>query len=188
MTPLDALIGAAIAGWVCAGMAGWRLRYECRQRRQASEMIDRLFDDLFTERDFNDIAKSEATALKSRVAYLEQAAATDDKRVCQMLGQALGYPWLCDDLVNFPLATENDGVFVGEHVAVTIAAEAAKAIGTFRADLASERASLHIAADTVARQTAELQAALGERDALAHRLAPFERVKGDRGRFVGRAA
>lgn len=43
----------------------------------------------------------------------------------QTLGKALGYPWYKDDPKNFPIATEADGVCVGEHTPATIAAEAA---------------------------------------------------------------
>jgi hypothetical protein len=46
----------------------------------------------------------------------------------QILGKALGYPWFKDDPENFPEATEETGVCVGEHVAVTLALEAADKI------------------------------------------------------------
>lgn len=48
--------------------------------------------------------------------------------VCQILGKALGYPWFKDDQKNFPGATKADGVCVGDHVAESIAEEAAKKI------------------------------------------------------------
>lgn len=51
-----------------------------------------------------------------------------ENEVCQTLGKALGYPWFKDDQKNFPGATEADGVCVGEHVAESIAAEAADVI------------------------------------------------------------
>ena len=38
------------------------------------------------------------------------------------------YPWFKDDRKNFPGATEEHGVCVGEHVAETIASEAANKI------------------------------------------------------------
>lgn len=47
----------------------------------------------------------------------------------QILGKALGYPWYKDDQKNWPDATEDDGVCVGEHVAVTLAMEAADKLG-----------------------------------------------------------
>lgn len=46
----------------------------------------------------------------------------------QTLGKALGYPWYKDDQKNFPGSTEKDGVCVGEHVAESIASEAANRI------------------------------------------------------------
>lgn len=52
--------------------------------------------------------------------------------VCQTLGKALGYPWYKDDQKNFPGATEEHGVCVGEHVAESIAMEAAKEIQRFQ--------------------------------------------------------
>lgn len=46
----------------------------------------------------------------------------------QILGKALGYPWYWDDQENFPGATKEDGVCVGDHVAATLAMEAADRI------------------------------------------------------------
>jgi hypothetical protein len=45
----------------------------------------------------------------------------------QFAGKALGYPWFKDDQKNFPGATEEDGVCVGEHIADTIVEELANA-------------------------------------------------------------
>jgi hypothetical protein len=52
----------------------------------------------------------------------------ENDEICQILGSALGYPRYCDDQKNFPGATEESGVCVGDHVAVTLAMEAARAI------------------------------------------------------------
>lgn len=57
-----------------------------------------------------------------------QAASMLNDEVSQILGQALGYPRFMDDPVNFPNATEADGVCVGDHTAVTLAQEAAQRI------------------------------------------------------------
>lgn len=57
-------------------------------------------------------------------AHRERAEQTFHE-VEQTLGKALGYPWFKDDPKNFPDATEEDGVCVGEHVPETIALEAA---------------------------------------------------------------
>jgi iron-sulfur cluster repair protein YtfE (RIC family) len=46
----------------------------------------------------------------------------------QILGKALGYPWLKDDQKNFPLATEKDGVCIGPNTACSLAMEAADKI------------------------------------------------------------
>ena len=65
---------------------------------------------------------------EARVKMLEKAGSTVNEEICQTLGKALGYPWIKDDQKNFPGATESDGVCVGEHVAESIAAEAARKI------------------------------------------------------------
>jgi len=56
--------------------------------------------------------------------------------VSQTLGKALGYPWFKDDPKNFPDATEADGVCVGDHVAESLAVEAANKIKELLAELA----------------------------------------------------
>lgn len=45
--------------------------------------------------------------------------------ITQVLGQVLGYPWFKDDQKNFPGATKDDGVCIGEHVPASLADEAA---------------------------------------------------------------
>lgn len=79
------------------------------------------------------------------VKSLESSAATEERlkfacskmnqEVCQTLGKALGYPWFRDDPKNFPGVTEADGVCVGEHVAESIASEAAKRIVALEAEI-----------------------------------------------------
>lgn len=75
----------------------------------------------------------------SMVSALLQAAKKDREELIrgfqkssheieQTLGKVLGYPWFKDDRKNFPGATEEDGVCVGDHVAETLAMEAAKRI------------------------------------------------------------
>lgn len=68
------------------------------------------------------------TASEARVKFLEKALTAQNVEICQTLGAVLGYPWLKDDQANFPGATEKDGVCVGDHVAESIAVEAAKRI------------------------------------------------------------
>ena len=65
-----------------------------------------------------------------------------DHRIEQILGKALGYPWFKDDQKNFPSATEEDGVCVGDHVAETLAMEAAKKIAQLEKELAEARERL----------------------------------------------
>jgi hypothetical protein len=60
------------------------------------------------------------------IARLRTGMAKENEEVCQALGKALHYPWFKDDQKNFPGATEEAGVCVGEHVAPSIAEEAAK--------------------------------------------------------------
>lgn len=59
---------------------------------------------------------------------LLDACVKQNHEICQTLGKALGYPWFKDDLGIFPGATEADGVCVGDHVAESLAAEAAEKI------------------------------------------------------------
>lgn len=66
--------------------------------------------------------------LLDRHIQLEKAFSKQNEEVCQTLGQALGYPWYMSDLTNFPDATEENGVCVGDHVVESIATEAAKHI------------------------------------------------------------
>lgn len=74
--------------------------------------------------------KLKAELLKSEVERrrLRTACSKANEEICQTLGKVLKYPWFKDDLKNFPGATEEWGVCVGEHVAETIAEEAAKHI------------------------------------------------------------
>lgn len=67
--------------------------------------------------------------LLGRLNFLQQICAKTEHEIKQVLGKALGnYPWYKDDQKNFPGATDADGVCVGEHVAETIAEEAANVI------------------------------------------------------------
>ena len=58
-----------------------------------------------------------------------------NEEVCQILGKALGYPWFKDDQKNFPGATEVHGVCVGDHVAGSLADEAAHRIKQLESSL-----------------------------------------------------
>lgn len=65
----------------------------------------------------------------------------------QIAGKALGYPWYKDDQKNFPGATKEDGVCIGEHVGDTIVKE-----------LASSYKAEHARAELAALKIAELEA------------------------------
>ena len=68
------------------------------------------------------------TAAEERIQYLEHAGRSRDHEIEQILGKALGYPWYMDDQKNFPGATEQDGVCVGDHTALSLVDEAASRI------------------------------------------------------------
>ena len=72
--------------------------------------------------------------LKERIDNLEAAVTKTDDDACQVLGKVLKYPWYKDDLEVFPNATEKMGVCVGDHVALSMAMEAAKRIDELEAN------------------------------------------------------
>ena len=67
----------------------------------------------------------ELNTANGELSRLKLAYAKSHEEICQVVGKALGYPWFKDDQKNFPGATEECGVCVGEHVAETIVAELA---------------------------------------------------------------
>jgi hypothetical protein len=67
-------------------------------------------------------------ALQAEVEALRGSLAKSNDIICQTLGKVLGFPWYKDDLGLFPGATESDGVCVGDHVAETMALQAADRI------------------------------------------------------------
>jgi hypothetical protein len=91
----------------------------------------------------------------------EKACYQIEHEVTQILGRALGYPWYKDDLANFPNATEADGVCVGEHVAASIAEEAAGRIRSLQSlvDQMCARSAAGALADQLARALRELEQA-----------------------------
>lgn len=70
-----------------------------------------------------------APALAQENRRLREGASKQNDEICQALGKALGYPWFKDDQKNFPGATEMDGVCIGDHVAESMADEAARKVG-----------------------------------------------------------
>lgn len=77
----------------------------------------------------------EVAELQAENKRLLNACSQQNHEICQTLGKVLNYPWFKDDQQNFPNATEADGVCVGEHVAETLAEEAAKKIAKLRKTL-----------------------------------------------------
>lgn len=77
----------------------------------------------------------------AELARLKAAMSKSNDEICQSLGKALGYPWFKDDQRNFPGATEGNGVCVGDHVAESIADEAASRISALLAENAALRAN-----------------------------------------------
>lgn len=78
----------------------------------------------------SEIARLEAEVVRANTERVrtQDAYQKTDSEVVQTLGKALRYPWFKDDPANFPGATEADGVAVGDHVAETLAMEAARRI------------------------------------------------------------
>jgi hypothetical protein len=80
----------------------------------------------------------ERDELKTENARLVRTCSMQQSEIQQTLGRALGYPLLCADQKNFPGYTEADGVCVGDHVAETLASEAATELARLRAVEAAE--------------------------------------------------
>jgi hypothetical protein len=91
-------------------------------------------------------AMERALNAEHRVAHLEKALSVREQDICQTLGIALGYPRFVDDQQNFPGATEAHGVCVGEHVAVSIAMEAARRLTALPSGKAQREAAAKILA------------------------------------------
>jgi len=66
-----------------------------------------------------------------------------DNEIQQILGKVLGYPWFKDDQKNFPGATDENGVCVGDNVAVTLAMQAARRITESDALIAAAKYKFH---------------------------------------------
>ncbi|WP_436357371.1 hypothetical protein [Brevundimonas sp. CEF1] len=110
-----------------------------------AELAKRLWDRLDDEDAF--AAASALEALLAENAALRAACSKSNDEISQTLGKALGYPWFKDDQINFPGATAENGVCVGDHVAESLADEAARRITEAERKLAE--------ADQVIRDIAE---------------------------------
>lgn len=112
----------------------------------ASAMPDHCFD---SEDEAIDAWNCRASApnLAAEVRSLRDGATKSNDDICQALGKALGYPWFKDDQKNFPDAIEANGICVGDHVAESMADEAARRM----TDLAAENRKLREALEEVER-------------------------------------
>ena len=81
-----------------------------------------------------DSLRAQLAEAEAKYKYIRTAVARESDAICQVLGKALGCPRYMDDQVNFPGSTEANGVFVGEHVAVTLANAVAAELAEARAN------------------------------------------------------
>ena len=86
------------------------------------------------------VPADELTRLRAEDARLRKECSKENDDICQTLGRALKYPKFVDDQAAFPGAAEADGVCVGDHVAASLACEAADEIGRLRAEVEALRA------------------------------------------------
>ena len=84
----------------------------------------------------------ERASLIAKEADLRQKVIKSHEEICQMLGQALGYPRYKDDQKNFPGSTEADGVCVGDEVAETLAQQAAERIRGLETEVKGEKSQI----------------------------------------------
>jgi hypothetical protein len=90
-----------------------------------SDSGDSCYDDMETDENGPWVLYEDA---QQEIARLTSAMSRENEEISQRLGKALGYPWFKDDQTTFPGATEENGVCVGDHVAASLAAEAASRI------------------------------------------------------------
>lgn len=64
---------------------------------------------------------------EEKYEYLKDLVSKDNDEICQLIGKTLEYPWFKDDQKNFPGATEEHGVCVGDHVYITMVYELVEA-------------------------------------------------------------
>jgi hypothetical protein len=118
----------------CAENPGWE-----EMAAEAADMLRSLAREREVERRG---PAAPAPGEVEELARLREAFSRHNQTICQTLGKALGYPWFKDDPVNFPNATEADGVCVGDHVAESLADEAAARIAALGEQLRKYRARL----------------------------------------------
>jgi hypothetical protein len=76
--------------------------------------------------------QAERNEALAKCERLRAACSQTEHAVCQILGRALKYPRYADDPKNFPDEADSDDVCTGDHVAVTLAEEAAHELRQLR--------------------------------------------------------
>lgn len=87
------------------------------------------YDEIFT----NNLKKILNSHIKQHIFLINSLKELNE--IEQLCGQYLGYPWYKDDQVNFPGATEKDGVCVGDHTSATIVNELIESIKKIKKEL-----------------------------------------------------
>lgn len=118
---------------VCTGNAikylwRWKEKGGHEDLKKAIWYISRIIGEGPTE--FEEL-RAENNELHTELERVSNAIISQSHEISQTLGKALGYPKFSDDQKNFPGST-GDGVCVGEHVAETLAMEAATMIANLR--------------------------------------------------------
>lgn len=108
------------------------------QEQEAADILEYIREQQDHEKWF--LFGPDVLVLVTEIDRLRAALAEEQRRVqgciqefCeidQVLGKALGYPWYKDDPVNFPDATEADGVCTADQTPVTLAMDAAERLKT----------------------------------------------------------
>jgi hypothetical protein len=138
--------------------------------------IDDVYTEELSEEAIADLEKLRHPAApaweREEVKRLRQALSKQQDEIQQILGKALGYPKYASDQKNFPGATEANGVCVGEHVAESLAEEAAARLAILEASHTALQAKLDAVAGLVEKWRAyEVEWVEGCADELAAALA-----------------
>jgi len=116
---------------------------ECLECERLEKQIEKIENELGACKHEIDNHDKSVEWMLGRTKNLESIVFSQADEISQVLGKALHYPWYKDDQKNFPGATEKEGVCIGEHVAESIAAEAATRIKNLEAKLAKYEALTH---------------------------------------------
>jgi len=135
--------------------------------------IDKLFLELSQ---FTRAKTRRELDLETDNTRLRDAVSKQQHEIEQTLGKALRYPKFCDDQKNFPGSTEADGVIVGEHVAETLAAEAAAEIVALRTLLIQQYDSNIALGDSVASVMPKIRETLHSAKAEVHKALDLEQL------------